>query len=410
MRLYPFDPPLARFAPQAKCDDCPTIGFLVKDRMAKRFHTSQNQGLQNAYGAWAASLPDDRIVAISLSDPHHAMAAFFSCASVGRTACMAVNGLDDRFEILRHPLSPITTQPDAGQDAPFITFTSGSTNKPKAILRNAASWIYSFSRNGVTADDTVAVIGNLAHSLPHYAATEAMHIGANVLFCAKRLTGKPTVIYATPSQLRLINDVFVGVRMVMVGGGHFRTDDHVHCARIFPNADVRVFYGTAEASFISIADKDTPIGSVGRVYDGVKIRIENGNVCVKTPMMAIEYLDKVKQLGGEQLFATGEIGEMDAQGNLFLWGRSDRMVNIADKAVHLDGIEADLMAQDGITNAAVIALPDAARGMRAYAGIQGAHVDHPLLGGVLAIDDWPMLLSGKTDYAKLREILSQAFA
>lgn len=378
--------------------------------MAARFHTPQNQGLQNAYGAWAASLPDDRIVAISLRDPHHAMAAFFGCAHVGRTACMAVDDLDDRFEILSHPLSPIETKPAAGLDAPFITFTSGSTNKPKAILRDAASWIYSFKRNGVTADDTVAVIGNLTHSLPHYAATEAMHIGAKIVFCPKRLSGSPSVVYATPTQLRLMRDTFQSVRMIMVGGGHFSAKDRKHCAKVFPNADIRVFYGTAETSFISIADHNTPNGSVGQAYDGVKLQIEKGNVWVQTPMMAIGYLDNTKQFTQGDPFATGEVGNIDAQGNLFLHGRADRMVTIADKSVHLDAIEADLRANDGVLHAGVIALPDAARGMRAYGCVMGADAAHPLLGGVLVLDDWPTLLSGKTDYAKLRAILSQAFA
>jgi long-chain acyl-CoA synthetase len=378
--------------------------------MGNRFHTDQNQGLQNAYGAWAASQDADRIIAIALSDPIHAMAAFFACANVGRTACMAVENLDNRFVLLSKPLEPIETSPIVGKPIPFIIFTSGSTNQPKAILRNPNSWIYSFNRNGIHPDDTVAVIGNLAHSLPHYAATEAMQIGAKVQFCPKRLTGTPTVVYATPTQLRLVSDVFHTTRMVMIGGGHFTALDHAHCARIFPNADLHIFYGTAETSFISIADKNTPDGSVGQAYDGVEISVLNGEINVSTPMMAHRYLDKVKTFTPSVPYATGEIGEIDAQGNLYLQGRVDRRVTIADKSVHLDAIEADLMTMDGITHAGVIALPDTARGMRAFACVIGANIDHPLLGGVLVLDEWPQLLSGKTDYVRLKHILKQAFA
>ncbi len=378
--------------------------------MGNRFHTDQNQGLQNAYGAWAASQDADRIIAIALSDPIHAMSAFFGCNHVGRIACMAVENLDDRFVLLSEPMEPTAIAPAEGKLTPFITFTSGSTNQPKAILRNPDSWIYSFYRNGIRPDDTVAVIGNLAHSLPHYAATEAMHIGANVLFCPKRLTGTPTVVYATPTQLRLVLNVFTTTRMAMIGGGHFTSTDRAHCARIFPNADLRIFYGTAETSFISIADENTPDGSVGRAYDGVEISVLNGEINVSTPMMAIGYLDKKKAFDHRVPFATGEVGEIGAQGNLYLQGRADRRVTIADKSVHLDAIEADLMAMDGITHAGVIALPDSARGLRAFAGVRGSNVDHPMLGGVLVLDDWPQLLSGKTDYVRLKQILKQAFA
>jgi long-chain acyl-CoA synthetase len=378
--------------------------------MAKRLHSKHDQGLQNAYGTWAAALPVDQIVAIALGDPRHAMAAFFACAKVGRVACMAMPDLDDRFTVLSNPLDPSNVETEAGKIAPFITFTSGSTNRPKAIVREASSWIYSFERNGVTTNDTVAVIGNLAHSLPHYAATEAMHIGAKVLFCPTRLRQNTTVVYATPTQLRLVKDVFETVRLILIGGGHFTAADRINCERQFPNADIRVFYGTAETSFIAIADKNTPEGSVGQAYDGVHISIVKGDVCVQTPMIANKNLGTETRFDPCNLYATGELGTMDDQGNLFLLGRADRRVTIGDKSIHLDAIEADLMAIDSITNAGVVALPDALRGMRAFACVQGHQIEHPLLGGVLLLDDWPTLLSGKTDYAKLTKILSQAFA
>jgi long-chain acyl-CoA synthetase len=385
--------------------------------MQTRFHTAYNQPLQNAYGAWAARLRDDCIVAIALPNPEHTMAAFFACAHVGKRACIVtpdmLAGFDDTFVPLTTQLSPSSAPQSIMPSPEFITFTSGSTNRPKAILRDAKTWIYSFARNGIDADDTVAVMGNLSHSLAHYAATEAMFNGANVIFCPKRLTGDPTVIYATPTQIKLATSSAASnpnVRLVMIGGGHFTATDRQNCQQQFPMADIRIFYGTAETSFISIADETTPDGSVGQAYDGVKISIINGEVNVVTPMIAGGYLDKVKTFEQGIPFATGEIGAIDAQGNLFLQGRADRRVTLADKSVHLDAIEADLLAQHGITNAGVVALPDAARGLRAYACVQGIEANHPLLGGVLVLEEWPQLLSGKTDYVRLKQILAQAFA
>tara|TARA_R110002096_G_scaffold74746_2_gene176917 strand:+ start:2447 stop:3583 length:1137 start_codon:yes stop_codon:yes gene_type:complete len=377
--------------------------------MKQRFYTSRDQGLQNAYGAWARALPTNQIVAIALPDLAHTMAAFFGCAHVGRIACIAACDLDDRFTVLRDILPPRDAVNPLGEAAPFITFTSGSTNKPKAILRDADSWIYSFERNGVHVNDTVAVIGNLAHSLPHYAACEAMHIGAKLVFCPKRLTAEPTVVYATPTQLRMQVTRFESARMVMVGGGHFTAQDRAHATRVFPNADVRVFYGTAETSFVAIADHNTPDGSVGRAYDGVKARVMDGNVSVQTPMMAHRYLDKVKGFEHGVPFETGEQGWIDPKGNLFLNGRADRRVTIADQSIHLDAIEADLMAIPDVTTAGVVALPDDKRGLRAFGAVIGADASHPLLGGVIMLKNWPVLISGKTDYGKLRTLLAEAF-
>ena len=408
-------PPLARFAAQAKCDDCSSAQFHLKEPMENRFRTTQNQTLQNAYGAWAAELHVDRIVAITLPDPNHTIAAFFACAHVGRRACIVspemVHNLGENFTSLSTPLSPTKIAAPQGTACDFITFTSGSTNQPKAILRTPASWIYSFVRNGVHVNDTVAVMGNLSHSLAHYAACEALHIGAKVMFCPKRITGEPTVIYATPTQLKLATQKTnpqINVRLIMIGGGHFTAQEHAHCQRQFPNATIRVFYGTAETSFISIANDKTPEGSVGQAYDGVNISINNNAVTVRTPMLAKGYL-ACDNFNPMEPYETGELGRCDSHGNLFLQGRADRAVTIADKSVHLDAIEADLSALPNVTHSGVVALPDAKRGLRAYGAIMGTQANHPLLTGILVLDDWPILLSGKTDYVRLKQILEQAF-
>jgi len=384
--------------------------------MSDRFHSPLHPKLQNAYAAWADALPRAQIVAIALSDPIHAMAAFFGTAHVGRTACLETPDMaaqmDDRFSVLAEPLEGSDASVTAKDAVPFITFTSGSTNAPKAILRDHQSWIYSFNRNGIRPDDRVAVLGSLTHSLAHYAACEAMHIGADVIFCPRRASGTPSVIYATPTQLRLFyaGQVKDQVRLIMVGGGHFSAADYAFCAEMFPNATVRVFYGTAETSFISIADQTTPAGSVGQAYEGVEITVSDKQLSVKSPMMALGYLDDAAQFTPNTAFATGELGWLDADENLFLHGRSDRAVTLSDKTVYLDAIEADLMQIKGITRAGVVALPDAKRGLRAYGAVMGGTATHKGLGGIAALDDWPTLLSGKTDYVRLTEILLKEFS
>jgi long-chain acyl-CoA synthetase len=384
--------------------------------MENRFLTTHNQTLQNAYGAWAVQLPTNRIVAIALPDPSHAMAAFFACAHVGRRACIVspemLVDLDDTFAPLTTLLPPENKPQPIGASTQFITFTSGSTNRPKAILRDPKTWLYSFARNGVRPDDTVAVMGHLGHSLAHYVACEALHIGAKIIFCPKRLTGDPTIIYATPTQIKLAttkSNPKPNVRRVMIGGGHLSPQDHAHCQRQFPNADISVFYGTAETSFISMADAATPNGSVGRPYDGVDISFDGDAVCVQTPMLAQGYLN-TRPLDPNKPYQTGELGWCDDVGNLFLHGRSDRAVTIADKTVHLDSIENDLRTNPNITHAGVIALTDDKRGFRAYGAVMGAETNHPLLAGSLVLNEWPMLLSGKTDYVRLKQILAQAFS
>jgi long-chain acyl-CoA synthetase len=383
--------------------------------MNDRFQSSFSPKLQNAYGAWATKLADSQIAAICLDDPEHTMAAFFGICLVGRPICVVAQSslvnLGSQFATLTQKLVPQDNSPAPSQPSDFLTFTSGSTSSPKAILRSQKSWIYSFSRNGVTSNDTVAILGHLAHSLALYAACEAIHIGADVIFCGTREQGNPSVVYSTPTLLKIAyknSEIKPRVRLVMIGGGHFSADDRLFCQEKFPNAEVKVFYGTAETSFITLADKDTPNGSVGKAYDGVTVRAPNGEIQVCSPMMATGYFGQIDTIDKSKPFATGELGWIDNDGFVFLHGRSDRAVTISDKTVHLDELEAELLKAANIQLSGVVALPDAKRGMRAYAAVTGGTAQHPQIAKVVTLSEWPRLLSGKTDYVRLTQILAKA--
>ena len=384
--------------------------------MQERFISLKNKKLQNAYGIWASKISNQKIVAICLNDPDHQIAAFFGISLVGKQVCIAssdiVKNLDKRFIILNKKITPSNHVATIKPQNNFITFSGGSTKKPKAILRTHKSWIYSFKRNGVLKSDKVAVLGHLSHSLALYAATEAMHIGAKLIFLGMRPQGKPTILYATPTLLKLVyksDKIYSQVRTIFIGGGHFSDDDKTFCKYRFPNAEIKVFYGTAETSFITISDSKTPPNSVGQTYDGVEIYIKEGAISVKTPMLATNYLDNQIVMDPNLPFSTGEIGWIDDNNFLFLKGRSDRAVNISDKLIHLDALEEDLISLPGIEHAAVITLPDKKRGQKAFAAVCGCHITHPQISGIICLEEWPILLSGKTDYFKVKEILQKAF-
>ena len=64
--------------------------------------------------------------------------------------------------------------------------------------------------------------------------------------------------------------------------------------KIFPNAVLNLFYGSSETSFITVSDKATPIGSVGKAFPNVNIKIEqNGpyknRIWVKSDYLFLKY-------------------------------------------------------------------------------------------------------------------------
>lgn len=335
----------------------------------------------------------------------------------------------------------------------FQCETSGSTGVPRRVRRTHSSWTRSFRENArmleFGASDEFAILGRLAHSLSLYGALEALFLGARLhdlsgLRPGAQLSGlsdsRATVLYATPTQLRVLLDPLdqgrakpvSSMRKVMVGGSKLDPGLRAKCAGLFPDAELHEFYGTAETSFIAIGGNGTPPASVGKAYPCVEIRIKRyadapadtpGEIQVRSPYVFIDYTephsDSAKRDG--DWIATGETGGLDGEGNLFLAGRTDRMVQIADVNVHPERTELFLLAQEGVAEAAAIPVADAKRGhcLMAFVRLGG---DRPSgesleracreeLGApeaprrVIPLSDWPLLPSGKTDYEALRTIL-----
>ena len=124
-----------------------------------------------------------------------------------------------------------------------------------------------------------------------YGALEALFLGARLHDLSGQSPGaqlsglsdsRATVLYATPTQLRVLLDPFArgrgrpvsSMRKVMVGGSKLDPGLRAGCAGLFPGAELHEFYGTAETSFVAIGTGETPPESVGKAYPGVEIRIK----------------------------------------------------------------------------------------------------------------------------------------
>ncbi|KAB7616317.1 long-chain fatty acid--CoA ligase [Amylibacter sp. SFDW26] len=324
----------------------------------------------------------------------------------------------------------------------FLTQTGGSTGQPKIIQRSSESWLCSFhymhEHYAIDPNARVAALGYLNHSLALYAALEALHLGADFhalcglspAQCAKAMQERGiTHLYATPTQLRLLASTPIPtVNYVFVGGGMMDVPNKTHVTQVFPNAEIIEFYGSAETSFITLSDKYTPTGSVGKPFLDVRIEIRNerkelcapnlvGDVWVKTPLLFNQYLftsSNVTQKNGDYI-CVGEKGSLDKSGYLFIKGRTDRAVNIADQIVYLDQIETTLQSIPNLENIALFAKPDALRGNIIHAVIQSESITLKDIASVLpraiqprslvTVSKWPLLPSGKTNYKALEHLI-----
>lgn len=335
---------------------------------------------------------------------------------------------------------------EGSETGTFFTLTGGTTSAPKVIRRSCASWLDSFAVNARLFDcevhDTIAVLGDLSHSLALYGTVEALHLGmdTHVLegLSAPRqwrqvANQNVTAIYATPSQLHLLAKAARGtqnenMRLILCGGGALSATTRSMIEKAFPAAAIREFYGAAETSFITMTRDDTPPGSVGPAYPGTMIEIRNpegvpttdtGTVWVAGPYLFDGYASGLENahLDASGYVSVGEIGRLDEDGNLFLQGRADRRFTVADHSLQPEILESALSTLDGLSDCAVLPVPDGARGHRPMVVLE-AMQDATLPGrvrdccaqslGAWAIpqevhltDTFPRLPSGKPDLQSL---------
>jgi long-chain acyl-CoA synthetase len=321
----------------------------------------------------------------------------------------------------------------------FETLTSGSTGAPRRIGRSISSWLTSFAVNadlfGIGPGVGVAVLGRFVQSLSLYGAVEGVSLGAQVhlleglrpdrqraVLAARRVE----VLWAAPPQLQLLVEAggacLPALRCVLVGGAKLDAGLRMALRVMCPRADVREFYGAAEASFITLSDAATPTHAVGRPYPGVEVALggpgmstTEGQVWVRSPYLFDAYGGA--NAGGAKWqdgwLRLGEIGRMEA-GHLVLLGRSDRMVTVAGQNAYPEAMELFLLSQPGVARAAVVPRPDVRRGHVLEAVVMGA-IDAPALLAALRAQfgpliapkrvqiraDWPLLASGKVNLAAI---------
>lgn len=362
---------------------------------------------------------------------------------------------------------------------PIVGSTSGSTGAAKRYQRSQASWCASFASDakefGITQSDVIVAPGNLTHSLFSYAVIHGLYVGATVVisesFRPDRVldqikTHQATVLYGVPTQLKMLttagaNQAHSSVRWVLSSGARWFSEITQSLQSLFPQAVIAEFYGASELSYVSLAkhgaDQDLPVGSVGRAFDGVTIKIEPldqnhhatrkpddlgqpentaettdtsatvvGRIWVHSDGLFDRYLspppadfsEKMDDLG-RRWMSVGDLGYLDSNGYLFLVGRESRKIVVSGKNLYPEEVEQALLTQPVIAQAAVMGVTDELRGERLLAvlqlklnattaraeliaGIKPLLEDYKVPRDYVVLTEWPMTASGKTDFAAIR--------
>lgn len=293
-----------------------------------------------------------------------------------------------------------------------LMYTSGTTGKPKGVIRNhqgmALISLVTALDMGLTRDDMALLVMPMCHANSLNFASTFTYIGATVVvddrksFDAEGLLATMATQQVTftslvpthyilalglPAEVKAKYDVS-RVRKLMISSAPARKDTKLAILDYFRNSQLYELYGSSEAGWVTLLRPDEQIehlGSVGREWTGsgpVKILDVDGNevrdgdvgeLYSCTPYTFDGYLDdpvKTREAirdGG--YCSVGDMARRDEHGYIHLVDRKSNMIISGGENVYPSEIENILGRYPGVKDVAVVGLPDEKWGEAVHAVI-----------------------------------------
>jgi long-chain acyl-CoA synthetase len=339
-----------------------------------------------------------------------------------------------------------------------MTYTSGTTGRPKGIARPAPVAARQTPPNpfasfwGFGPDDVHLMCGPMYHTAPSAYALMSLGEGGSVVIMARWNSEECLALIEaeriTTAQMVPANFIRIleadwksydrsSVRKVLHAAAPCPVPVKRRIIEVFPPDTVWEYYGASEgmASVISPAEWLAKPGSVGRPFPGLSVKIvdedgnelpagEVGSIYVSSfPAQRFRYHnapDKTESAWHGEYFTVGDMGRLDEDGYLFLADRRTDLIISGGVNIYPAEVEAALIEDEDVVDAAVIGLPDERMGQKVHAVVElrpSARRDAEALTARLAgrladfklprtlefVDELPREPNGKVLKTRLRE-------
>jgi len=332
----------------------------------------------------AAVLPLAR-ASMLIADARHAEAAAVLAKTEGIPLCRIGGGSGPGVDLpaaaSASSRADVTTPELRETDPHVIFFTSGSTGLPKGVvLSHRVNWLRGFQ--GVFGDEPECTV--CMFPLFHMAAftlaisawqtlgeialvetpTAETLLGAVERRRANRLYCIPA-IWARLLETDTTRFDLSSLRIIDTGTSACPPELLVALKERFPDAVVRVYYGSTEAGAgTALADRDIlrKPGSVGRPVPGVEMRLSDaGEICLRSDFLMDGYFNDVEATASTLVdgwYHTGDLGSLDDEGYLSVTGRLRDILRTGGESVSPTEIEAVLADHPGVAEVAIVGIPD----------------------------------------------------
>jgi len=292
---------------------------------------------------------------------------------------------------------------EVDEESPWtITYTSGTTGKPKGVVRSHRSFIahnwLRVANFGFDQDGIALLVMPTSHINSIFFSWAFTWTGAGICIY-NRATFDPehyiktmqdekvtftslvpthyVMLLDLPDEVKAKYDVS-SMRKLLCSSAPVRKETKLAAMEYWKNAGLFEEYGTTEAGGVTLLrphEQLKRLGSIGKEQYGIeRIRLldENGNdvpdgevgeICVRTPSMFTEYLkdpEKTQEAFkfGEGYFRTGDMAFRDEDGYYVLVDRKADMIITGGENVYPSEVEQLVASHPKVREVAIIGVPD----------------------------------------------------
>jgi len=303
------------------------------------------------------------------------------------------------------------SEPEANvecDDPWIILYTSGTTGKPKGVVRSHESYIAFFLINavdfGFTEHDVCLNVMPLYHVNSTFYTFLFLYLGGTAYIHPARHfrpeeileiieREKITYISLIPTHYNLILNVseeakkrdVSSIRKLLCSSAPVRKSMKKAIMKFFPGVELYEAYGSTEAGLVTIlkpGDQLRKLGSIGYEAVGtdfVRILDEDGNevpvgevgeLYSRGPMMFEKYYKLPEKTASSfcgEWFSAGDMAKRDEDGFFYIVDRKDNMIITGGEHVYPSEVEEIIGKYPSVFDVAVIGLPDPKWGERVTA-------------------------------------------
>jgi long-chain acyl-CoA synthetase len=249
----------------------------------------------------------------------------------------------------------------------YLPTTSGSSGRPKVLVRSRGSWLRSFAALGALPGP-VLVPGPPSSSLFLFGALHALWCGAEPLLRPRldlvdaRRAGTVHLVPAALTDLldRVERAPGPGAPQVVVcGGAHLPAALRERFARLLPGTELVEYYGSAEHSLIAVRRRgDAEL----RPVDGVDLQVRDGTLWVRSPLAFDGRLRDGAIEPAAEWTTVGDRAELTPTGGVRVHGRGSATISCGGRLVSAEEVEAVLRDAPGARDVLVAGTPHARLG------------------------------------------------